>query len=242
MDPKHSPLASATPGGETPPEVGSNSHGCGGEHGLRRGAGHTGSDQGHTRPDRATRFIETARGIISYSELAPLLAERVTLIEADILSGVFEGRRIDDNLILDLHAGICRDLVPEWGGKWRSIEVRVGNLHPPLPHQVPVQMRDYALDLEARWEEASGSLSDQTIEYLSYAEGRFLTIHPFQDFNGRTIRVFLTELLRRLDLPRVVLAPADDAARKAYFTALEAADHHDFSILNKIWRERLLSA
>jgi hypothetical protein len=48
--------------------------------------------------------------------------------------------------------------------------------------------------------------------------------------------------LRRLDLPRVVLAPADDAARKAYFTALEAADHHDFSILNKIWRERLLSA
>jgi CRISPR-associated endonuclease/helicase Cas3 len=103
-------------------------------------------------------------------------------------------------------------------------------------------MRDYALDLEARWEESSGSISDKTIEFLSYAEGRFLTIHPFEDFNGRTIRVFLTELLRRLDLPRVVLAPALESDRSAYFNALEAADHHDFSILNKIWRERLLSA
>jgi len=87
MDSEHSPLASAIPGGETPPEVGSNSHGCGREHGLRGGASRSGSDQGHTRPDRATRFIETARGIISYSELAPPLAERVTLIEADM--GVF---------------------------------------------------------------------------------------------------------------------------------------------------------
>lgn len=46
----------------------------------------------------------------------------------------------------------------------------------------------------------------------------------------------------RLDLPRVVLAPALESDRLAYFNALEAADHHDFSILNKIWRERLLSA
>ena len=31
---------------------------------------------------------------------------------------------------------------------------------------------------------------------------------PIQDFNDHTIRLFLLELLRRLDLPRVALAPA----------------------------------
>lgn len=33
--------------------------------------------QDSTQPRHATRFIETARGILSYSQLAPLLAERV---------------------------------------------------------------------------------------------------------------------------------------------------------------------
>lgn len=242
MDSEHRPLAPTTPGSETSPEVGGHPHGCGGEHGIRGGTGHPRTDQGHTRTDRATRFIETARGIISYQKLAPLLAERVAAIEAHIFKGGFEGRRIEDNLILDLHAGICGGLVPEWAGKWRRIEVRVGNLRPPFPHLVPVLMRDYSRDLEARWEDASGSLSEKTIEFLSFAEGRFLTIHPFQDFNGRTARLFITELLRRLDLPRVVLAPVDDAARKAYFRALETADQNDFSMLGKIWENRLLSA
>ena len=242
MDAEHRPLAPATPGSETSAEVGGNPHGCGGEHGIRGGAGHPGADQGHTRADRATQFIETVRGIISYRELAPHLAERVARIEADIFKGEFEGRRIEDNLILDLHAGICRELVPEWGGQWRKIEVRVGNLQPPLPHLVPVMMRDYARDLEARWSDASSTLSEKTVEFLAFAEGRFLTIHPFQDFNGRTVRLFLTELLRRLDLPRVVLAPVDDTARSEYFSSLEAADQKDFSMLVKIWEKRLLSA
>ena len=60
-------------------------------------------------------------------------------------------------------------------------------------------MRDYALDLQARWPAAASGKSDLLLELLAFAEGRFLTVHPFRDFNGRTIRVFLLELLRRLD-------------------------------------------
>ncbi|MFN0075469.1 MAG: hypothetical protein ACKVY0_03230 [Prosthecobacter sp.] len=75
---------------------------------------------------------------------------------------------------------------------------------------------------------------------LFFAEGRFLTIHPFRDFNGRTIRLLLTELLRRLDLPRVTLAPEGEAARAAYFLALEAADRFDWQPLMEVWNERLL--
>ena len=88
-------------------------------------------------------------------------------------------------------------------------------------------MRDYVLDLQARWEGVAGDDIDLTIEFLAFAEGRFLSVHPFRDFNGRTIRVFLIEMLRHLDLPRVELAPETDAGRTEYFAALEAADHRD---------------
>ena len=90
--------------------------------------------------------------------------------------------------------------------------------------------------------EATATLSDLTLELLAFAEGRFLTIHPFSDFNGRTIRLFLRELLRRLDFPRVILEPDTDAGRAAYFAALEAADRRDFQPLVSIWRDRLAHA
>ncbi len=77
----------------------------------------------------------------------------------------------------------------------------------------------------------------QLLEFLAFAEGRFLTVHPFRDFNGRTIRPFLTELRRRLDLPHVTLAPGDEDARQSYFLALEAADRLDWQPLITIWRE-----
>ena len=68
-----------------------------------------------------------------------------------------------------------------------------------------------------------------------------MSIHPFQDFNGRTIRLFLLELLRRLDLPRVVLAPETELERQAYFRALEAADRADWQPLISIWQHRFTS-
>jgi CRISPR-associated endonuclease/helicase Cas3 len=103
-------------------------------------------------------------------------------------------------------------------------------------------MRDFGADLVARWPEASSKIGDLTLEFLAFAEGRFLTIHPFTDFNGRTIRLFLLELLRRLDLPQVVLAPENETERQIDFRALEAADRSDWQPLAAIWQSRLVSS
>lgn len=239
LDRENQAMAPASPGSEAPPLLGSDSAGCGAEHGLRRRAGADGADSRDTRPDHATRYIETSRGVLSYAELAPLLADRVTEVEAAIVAGEFAALPVDDDFILHLHQRICGDLVPEWAGRWRDIEVRVGNLRPALPHQLPVLMRDYALDLQARWAAAASDLSSLTLELLAFAEGRFLTIHPFRDFNGRTIRLLLTELVRRLELPKLTLTAEGDEARRAYFLALEAADQMDWTPLVQIWQNRI---
>lgn len=239
LDRENQPLAPASTGSEAAPLLGGDPAGCGAEHGLRGGTGASGEDTRDTRPDRTTRFVETTQGILSYAELAPLLADRVAIVEAGIFAGEFAGLPVDDHLALHLHQRICGDLVPDWAGQWRDIEVRVGNLHPALPHQLPMLMRDYALDLQARWTAASSTLSALTLELLAFVEGRFLTIHPFRDFNGRTIRLLLTEIVRRLDLPKLNLTAEGDEARQHYFTALEAADSGDWQPLMLIWQQRI---
>lgn len=178
LDPKHPPVAPTPGGGETPPPLAGHSPGRSPEHGLRAGAGGDSPPARDTRPDRATRFIETTRGILAYSELAPLLAERVLRVEAALYQLEFADWPSDERLAAEFHRRTCFDLLPDWAGRWRTIEVRVGNLTPPPPHQVALHMREYGADLIARWPAAPASVSDLTLELLAFAEGRFLSIPP----------------------------------------------------------------
>lgn len=172
-----------------------------------------------TPPGGATRFIQTTRGLLSYSQLAPLLAERVLRVETAIATGEFATQLLGEELVLRFHSEIAGDLVPDWAGRWRDAEVRVGEHHPPPPYRVPVLMRDYGSDLRARMENASGKMDELLLEFLAFAEGRLLSVHPFNDFNGRVTRLFLRELIRRLELPPVDLTPTEPAGEKGYFAA-----------------------
>lgn len=189
-------------------------------------------------PGGATRYIQTTRGLLSYSQLAPLLAERVLRVERDIATGAFGAQALDPNLILAFHAAIAADLCPDWAGRWRDAEVRVGEHHPPPPYRVPMLMRDYGEDLRVRLENATGHLDDLLLETLAFAEARLLSIHPFTDFNGRVTRLFLRELLRRLALPPVDLVPTDPDGEAAYRAALRSGDNLDWRPLTRIWQQR----
>lgn len=188
-------------------------------------------------PDASTRWLETSHGVLSYTALAPLLAERVVRVQERIEAGEFAGRELDESLVLGLHLEFCGDLVPDWAGRWRSGAVQVGSHLPPAPHEVPLKMRDYLLDLRTRLEHAE--TLELLPETLAFAEGRLLTIHPFADFNGRLARLWLWELLRRLNLPPVELAPSSPGAIQTYLAALRAADRSDFTPLTALWQQRL---
>lgn len=55
----HPPMEGPAAGAQTATPLGSHSPECGPQHGLRGGAGEPGGDSRNTRPDRATRFVET---------------------------------------------------------------------------------------------------------------------------------------------------------------------------------------
>ncbi len=219
------------------PEPGS-AHG-GPQHGLRGRAG--GREDARSRtgaPPQATRYIDTTLGRLSYSELAPHLATRVERTQASIFLGHYAERTLDESLIRDLHGAICSDLVPEIAGTWRRTDVRVSQHEAPPTYQVPILMRDFCRDLNARIAAVGATDDERIAELLAFAEGRLLSIHPFADFNGRTTRLLLAELLHRLGLPAIDPTPEAGNDTRNYLSALAAADRIDWAPLTAIWIER----
>jgi fido (protein-threonine AMPylation protein) len=103
-------------------------------------------------------------------------------------------------------------------------------------------MRIYGDDLDVRWHDAGSRDDERLLEMLAFAEGRLLFIHPFRDFNGRVTRVFLRELLCRLRLPGISLAPVESAPREVYLAALRASDHLQYRPLVDVWKQRIENA
>ncbi len=239
LETNYSTLAGAAPAGAgaAPPQPHSAERG--GEHGLRGRTGEPANAGGGTRPPQhATRFVESRLGILSYTELAPHLARNVQALEERIEDGAYTSAPLDDRLLLEFHRLICGDLVPQLTG-WRRIEVTVGPHTPPEFFRVPMLAREYGRDLEARLSALRWPFDDTVLEALAFAEGRLLFIHPFADFNGRATRVWLREIIRRLGLPPVQLAPSEAAATNAYLAALQSADRNDWRPLSAIWRQRI---
>ena len=224
-------------GTQTPPPPGDSPprrqlHGDGGRTGGRS------LDSGTTRPPySATRYVDTPLGILSYQELAPLLAERVGHTEIAIADRTFSNQPVGD-VLLDLHRRICADLTPDMAGRWRHRDVRVGEHQAPPHWRVPMLMQNYAADLEARLTNLDDNSGERLIDDLVFAEGHLLHVHPFEDFNGRVTRLFLIELLYRLNLPVVDPATSSPEETKRYFAALRAYDRQDPQLLASIWRRR----
>ncbi len=167
-----------------------------------------------------------------------MLAERVEDAEIEILERKFTDVPIWE-LLLRLHKRICADLIPEIAGRWRLRNVQVGSHEAPPYEQVPVLMHNYVADLDARLASLADARGDEVINVLTFAEGQLLHIHPFDDFNGRVSRLFLIELLYRLELPVIDPAAASKEEIRSYFEALQAYDQRDPRPLVEIWRYRI---
>ncbi|MBQ9017750.1 Fic family protein [Candidatus Saccharibacteria bacterium] len=151
--------------------------------------------------ESTTRTFDTTKGKLTYAELSDLIAPKLLQLLDDITDCKFINHSFDEDLIKNFHFRIIGDIIPGIAGKWRNVPVQVGNWLPPEPYEIPIKMHEYVANMQARLDKSV--TLDLQIETLAYAEGEFLHVHPFQDFNGRTIRAILSELLMRFDLPLV---------------------------------------
>jgi CRISPR-associated protein Csx17 len=236
---QHPPLATASAARTASAALGAQPGTGLAEHGLRGRTGEPGTVAGATRaPDDATRHFDTAQGRLSYTELAERLAEPLQRLDLRIRAAEFTQRPLDDALLLDFHRELSGELFPDDAARLRTSAVHVGAHEPPDATRVPGLIRDYTANLAEQLRHVADA-DERIIELLAYAEGELLTIHPFRDLNGRISRLWLLELLTRLGLPAVDIAPPAGAFRSRYLAALAAWDRRDRLPLQALWRERL---
>ena len=97
-------------------------------------------------------------------------------------------KKITEIHILKLHRDITKGTLdnPEWEGKYREVQVYVGNkitgeiiFTPPSPKEVPILMKEFLAWLNS---EKSSKLHPVIMAGISHYE--FVRIHPFVDGNG----------------------------------------------------------
>lgn len=118
-----------------------------------------------------------------------------------------EGQRVlNASVIKRLHKILThtqKDLAEEYKGVFRPIQVRVGNHVPPKPEDVKREM--------SKW------LKDYKTLTPKEAHIRFETIHPFVDGNGRTGRMIMWWMERKIGKEPILLKADERWAYYAWF-------------------------
>lgn len=143
---------------------------------------------------------------------------------------------VSEKEILRLHKDITKGTLdnPDWEGRYRQIQVFVGNritgeviFTPPPPEQVPLLMKAYLEWLNSK----SVELNPVIVVGISHYE--FVRIHPFVDGNGRTARALATLILciREFDVKSFfALDDYYDSDRMAYYNALKKVSQESLDL------------
>lgn len=197
-----------------------------------------------TKPKSATSFKETAFGILPRSEIIKLEAEGIKKAQQFIIKSSNNKVEITPQVILDIHKEGFSFIFPDWAGKFRIIEVTVGEYEPPHCSKVPELIKNLCDDLAERLKHLPSSQNEEIfladiISLLAWFQHRFVWIHPFNDYNGRVSRLLTNLLLLNLGFPILTISAETGKDRNKYIEAMKAADQHDHSKLESLLAKAL---
>lgn len=193
-----------------------------------------------TKPKGATSYKETAFGIVSRSKLIRLELEGTKRGLEYIYDLLEKGKfsKITPDLICKLHEISFGWIFPKWAGKYRKIQVTFSGKEAPLYFQVPELVINLCNDLEERLKYLPGKDDEnfiiKIVQLLAWFQHKFVFIHPFQDYNGRTARMLTSLILLKLDLPPIELKAETGADRKSYLKAMQRGDEGDLAMLETL--------
>lgn len=192
-----------------------------------------------TKPKSATSYKETAFGILPRLKLIPLESEGVKRALQYIINLNEEKRKITPELIKKVHWEGFGFIFPDWAGKFRVIDVTVGDYEPPHFSKIPELVKIICDDLEERLKyipshKEGRQFLAKTIELLVWFQHKIVSIHPFKDYNGRIARLLTILLSLNLGLPVLEIKADSIRDRNQYINAMKAADQNDYSKLEKL--------
>jgi len=187
----------------------------------------------------STSYKETAFGILPRSKVVELEQQGVKKAQQYILKLVDKKIEITPNLICNIHKEGFEFIFPDWAGKFRVVDVIVGEYEPPHYSKIPEFIKVLCDDLAERLRHLLSFQNEEqflaeVISLLSWFQHRFVWIHPFKDYNGRVARLLTNLLALNLGLPIIIIKAETGQDRKRYIGAMKAADKYDYSKLEKL--------
>lgn len=201
-----------------------------------------------TKPKGATSYKDTAFGIIPRSKLLEFEIEG-TKKGLEYIDEVVEKDKnvsITPGLICKLHDVSFGWIFPDWAGKFRKIQVTFSDKEAPQYFQISELITNLCEDLRERLKHLPKSEDEQfileVVRLLAWFQHRFVFIHPFQDYNGRTARMLTILILLKLNLPPIELKAEKETDREQYLAAMQKADKGEYSLLEQLIGEALSEA
>lgn len=130
------------------------------------------------------------------------------------------------NTILEWHRLLFQDTRPDIAGKIRKHRVGIAGSKfiPPLPVEIYPLLRDFF-----KWYNREKEMI-HPVQLSALVHLKFVTIHPFDDGNGRISRIMMNFILNRDDYP---LLNIPYEGRNSYYKALERSQtrkEYDFFV------------
>jgi len=192
-----------------------------------------------TKPKSSTSYKDTAFGILPREKIVTLERKGVKKAQEYIIKINNKKAEITPKLILEIHRIGFGFIFPKWAGKFRTIDVTVGEHEPFRYSRIPELVKILCDDLTERLKHLPSSRNEEAflgeiISLLAWFQHRVVWIHPFRDYNGRIARLLTNLLLLNLGFPILTIKADTGRDRDEYVKAMKAADQHDFSKLEAI--------
>lgn len=152
--------------------------------------------------------------------------------------------KVTTEIICKVHQEGFGFIFPDWAGKLRTVNVRVGSYEPPHYSQVRELVNSLCQDLNERLKHLPSSKYEERFltevtSLLAWFQHRFVWIHPFKDYNGRVARLLTNLLALNLNLPIISIKAETGKDRERYIKALKSADNYDYSELERLIADAL---
>lgn len=192
-----------------------------------------------TLPKSATSYTDTAFGVIPRSKVVVIEREGVKKALQYIIKLSEEKKQITPELISNVHREGFGFIFPDWAGKFRTIDVTVGEYEPPHYSRIPELVTNLCDDLSERLKHLSSLESEEkflaeVIELLAWFQHRFVWIHPFKDYNGRVGRLLTNLFALNLSFPLFEIKADTGKDREHYIKAMTEADKQNYSNLEDL--------
>lgn len=142
------------------------------------------------------------------------------------------------DILLELHNLVFASVDPRAGQlRQNHIKLRSSALMPSFPFAIAADMRDFNSWLVAEQTKIKQNNLGEIVKLIAGVYHGITKIHPFSDGNGRSARLFVNLILRRYNLPYILVPKVDN--QKSVRLVLRAADMGDLVPMIKLQRQLL---